>query len=220
MSENYKEKAKEMKSEAKKIMTKDELAKCHKIIHTAAAACAAAAFLPIPIADTVPITAAQIAMAINLGQTFNQKLTETGAKALIASATASLVGRTIVKFIPFAGWFASAAVAASLTEAVGWTLAVNFVKSAAKKENAEDFTQNDEDAAQEEQEQDDMPDEETLQQIFENLRKRTEPFLNGTKTYERNRQEYEALISDFSKWEDHLPDDLRDMCAKLYDLSI
>ncbi len=47
-------------AEAKKLMTSKQFLKCGIIIHTASAAVAAAGMIPIPVADAVPISAAQI----------------------------------------------------------------------------------------------------------------------------------------------------------------
>lgn len=47
-------------AEAKKLMTSKQFLKCSIIIHTESAAAAAAGMIPIPVADAVPISAAQI----------------------------------------------------------------------------------------------------------------------------------------------------------------
>ena len=67
-------------------------------------------------------------MALTLGELFDQKLSETAAKALISSVESTCVGKKGIKLIPIAGWMASAAVAVGLTEAIGWSLAVDFAK--------------------------------------------------------------------------------------------
>lgn len=85
--------------------------------------------IPIPIADAIPISAVQITMVIQLGDVFDQKITEAAAKGIISAAAATLVGRTAVKLIPIIGWFVAAAIAASSTEAIGWMIANDFAKS-------------------------------------------------------------------------------------------
>ena len=51
-----------------KVTMPDDLkSKCAAVIHTATTAAAAAGIIPIPMADTIPITAAQITMIIGLG---------------------------------------------------------------------------------------------------------------------------------------------------------
>ena len=119
--EDYKKKLKEARLEAGKLMTEKQIAACNGIIHTASVACAAAGFIPIPVADAIPISAAQVIMIVSLGKTFDIEMTESAAKSII-SAAATLIGRTVasslLKFIPGAGWVASAAIAAGITEAI------------------------------------------------------------------------------------------------------
>ena len=101
---------------------------------------------PIPVADAVPISAAQVTMVIALAKIFDQKVSESAAKGLIGAAASTFVGRNLVKLIPIAGWIASAAVAAGVTEAIGWTIAVDFAKSSRteweRRKNAEDAAKN------------------------------------------------------------------------------
>ena len=61
-----------------KVTMPDDLkSKCAAVIHTATTAAAAAGIIPIPMADTIPITAAQITMIIGLGHIFDISLSET-----------------------------------------------------------------------------------------------------------------------------------------------
>lgn len=141
MGDDYKSVISDKKDEAKKLMSDDQIAACNVAIHTAAVAAGTAGAIPIPVADAIPISGAQITMAIALGKIFDQQLSETAAKALISAVASTFVGRTIVKMVPVVGWVVSAAVAAGVTEAVGWTLAVDFAKksqilSATKKNEA------------------------------------------------------------------------------------
>lgn len=142
MSKDYKSVIQNKRLEAGKLMTEDQLLKCNLAIHTAATASGAAGAIPIPIADAVPITAAQVTMVLALGAVFDQEITESAAKGLIGAAASTFVGRNLVKLIPIAGWIASAAVAAGVTEAIGWTVAVDFANNARRewerKRNAED----------------------------------------------------------------------------------
>jgi len=128
MAANYKNKAKQKRKEAEKLMTKDQLKKCHAIIHSASVASGAAGAIPIPVADAVPISGIQITMVISLGKVFGKKLTESAANSIIAPVAATIIGRNLIKLIPVAGWFVSAGVAAGVTEAIGWTLATDFAK--------------------------------------------------------------------------------------------
>ncbi len=128
MANEYKSVISDKKREANRLMTKEQVTACNVAIHTASAAAGAAGVIPIPVADAVPITGAQVTMAIALGKIFDQKLTDTAAKGLISAAASTLVGRSLIKLIPVAGWIASAAIAAGVTEAIGWSLAVDFAK--------------------------------------------------------------------------------------------
>ena len=132
MANDYKNVISSKKAEAKRLMTDDQVVKCNVAIHTASAAAGAEAFIPIPGVDAVPITATQITMIIALGKVFDQKITESAAKEVIGAAASTFVGRSLVKLIPIAGWAASAAVAAGVTEAIGWTAAVDFANHASK----------------------------------------------------------------------------------------
>lgn len=142
MSKEYKKIIADKRLEAGKLMTKSQLTKCNIAIHTASVASGAAGAIPIPVADAIPITGVQVTMVITLGKVFNQQITESAAKGLIGAAASTLVGRSLVKFIPVAGWIVSAGVAAAVTEAIGWSVAVDFANSARKewerKKNAED----------------------------------------------------------------------------------
>jgi uncharacterized protein (DUF697 family) len=127
---DIKELGEEVKNEAVKNMTPEQAVQCNIAIHTAAAACAAVAFIPIPVADFIPITAAQVTMVISLGAIFGNKISKADAQVLIKTIAAPLVGRALAKIgfslIPFIGWGINAAIAASITEVLGWTVANDF----------------------------------------------------------------------------------------------
>ena len=126
----FKRIAENARLEAGMLMTSKQITSCNAIIHTAAVACGACGATPIPIADAVPMSAAQITMVISLGKVFDIKLTNSAAKSILGAAAATLIGttaaRSVLKFIPVAGWIASAAVAAAVTEALGWSIANDF----------------------------------------------------------------------------------------------
>lgn len=124
--EDYKKIVKNKKLEAGHIMDDRQLRKCNEIIHTAAVASGVAGAVPISVADAVPISGAQIVMVIGLGKVFEQKIDKTGAKSIIAAMASTFAGRQLVKWIPIVGWGVSAAVAAGITEVIGWTVAVDF----------------------------------------------------------------------------------------------
>ena len=142
MDKDYKTTIREKREEAAKLMTKKQVGLCNGIIHTAAAASGVAAFIPVPIADAIPISAAQITMVVSLGAVFKQKLTKSVAKALVSAAASTFAGRQLVKLIPAVGWAISSAVAAGITEAIGWMVAVDMANdyyNNTKKKEAERF---------------------------------------------------------------------------------
>ncbi|WP_270642889.1 hypothetical protein [Limosilactobacillus mucosae] len=126
---DYKKVIKDKKLEAGNLMNDSQLAKCNGIIHTASVASGVVGAVPIFIADAIPISAAQVTMVITLGKVFGQKIEEAGAKSIIAAAASTFVGRSFVKLIPIVGWEVSAVVAAGVTEAIGWTVALDFAKA-------------------------------------------------------------------------------------------
>lgn len=122
-------------------MTKKQAFKCHAIIHTCAAQCAAAALLPVPLADTVPITASQISMVVGLGMVFHNKITKSDAKVLLQTIAAPLAGRAISKnafmFVPGVGWAINGSIAAGITECLGWSVAGDFAAKSQKRRSHE-----------------------------------------------------------------------------------
>ena len=99
-------------------MPKDLESKCKIAIHTATTAAATAGALPIPIADTIPITAAQVTMIVALGKIFDMSISESAAKSIKAIPGAGSV----------IGGMVGAATASALTETLGWSLANDFYK--------------------------------------------------------------------------------------------
>ena len=115
-------------------ITSDHQTQCHAIIHTASASsCAVGAGLAqIPGSDCVPIGAIQTTMTIALGRVFGLELTDTMARAAMASVATTPIGRALSQFlvgwIPVAGNIINASTAASITEALGWALAEDFAR--------------------------------------------------------------------------------------------
>lgn len=113
-------------------MTLEQCAKCHAIIHSfsASAGAVGAGLAQIPCSDNLVITPIQLAMMVSLGHVFGIDLSESPAKAALASAAAAAVGRTAVQvlagWIPGVGNLINAGTAATLTEAIGWMLAEDF----------------------------------------------------------------------------------------------
>lgn len=115
-------------------MTSEQKNKCSAIIHTASASAAAvgAGLAQVPGSDNALLIPIQLTMTISLGKVFGIDLTETTAKAAIASTAATTVGRAIsqvlIGWIPGLGNAVNASTAAGLTETMGWTLANDFAK--------------------------------------------------------------------------------------------
>lgn len=115
-------------------MTDEQKTKCHAIIHAASATTAGigAGLAQLPGSDNAAIVPIQVAMVISLGAVFGIELTESAAKATLATATATMVGRgvsqVLVGWIPGFGNAFNAATAAGVTETIGWTVAKNFAK--------------------------------------------------------------------------------------------
>ena len=111
-------------------------AKCHKIIHFASvsAASAGAGLAQFPCSDNAVITPIQLVMIISLGRVFGIELTDSTAKASLASAAAATVGRTasqvLVGWLPGFGNIVNAFTAASITETIGWLVAEDFARQA------------------------------------------------------------------------------------------
>ena len=177
------------RAEAVKLMSPEQLTKCNVAIHIAAGVCGLVGAVPIPLADALPISGAQILMTIRLGKVFDQELTKAAAKGLINSVLASWVGRNLVKLIPVAGWIVSAGVAVLTTEALGWSIAVDVAKSARKQWESEHGYAIDKDADTS------ALDEESIRQneLIQCLVDRAQEFLQGEKNPEDNKDELRSL---------------------------
>jgi uncharacterized protein (DUF697 family) len=112
-------------------MTSEQENKCHKIIHTAAIACAAGNAVPIPgvgiAADILVLTT----MSISLAAVFGANVTEGAAKGLAIAALKKtitkqpikVITKELVKLIPWAGSVVSSSISIAMTEATGWAIA-------------------------------------------------------------------------------------------------
>lgn len=212
MDNAYKKVISDKKGQAKRIMNGDRLKKCNIAIHTSSAAAAAAAAVPIPVADAIPITASQITMVITLGKIFDTAITESIAKSMVSAAASTFVGRSLVKMIPVLGWGISAGVAASVTEAIGWTVAVDFAQKEAKQYTEHNDTENNA--------SDDADEKYDYKSKIDSLTEEAELFVTGRKKRCDNEDEYSNLISEIEKILDSLEDDhrLRELYDKLYEI--
>ena len=115
-------------------MTNAQKVKCHAIIHGASVLSGAVGAIPIvTFADSFMITPVQISMTIALGQVFGQEITKNAAEGVAASQATAAIGKAaskvILSGIPVIGNIANGAVAASITETLGWLLVAQFDKS-------------------------------------------------------------------------------------------
>lgn len=210
MAEEYKKVIADKKIQAERLMNKDQLVKCNVAIHTASMLSAAAGVIPIPVADAVPITAAQVTMVMTLGKIFDAKVTESVAKGLIGAAASTFIGRSIVKMIPIFGWGISAVVAGGVTEAIGWTIAVDFAKDAKFRWEQSTYTTEDTNQSSPDAEnQTDAHSEETTtgntQNSVDDLVNQAKEFVSGEKTRSDHDDEYLMLLSSIEKILDDLP---------------
>ena len=94
----------DLQANALKNLTKKQNIWCHVFIHSAALACGAIGAVPIPVADAIPITGAQVSMVIGLGKVFNNQITKSDAQVLLKVVAAPLAGRALAKaglvFVP------------------------------------------------------------------------------------------------------------------------
>lgn len=114
-------------------MPEDMKKKCHAIIHShaTAAGAAGAGLAQFAGSDNAVIVPIQIAMITTMGsQVFELDITEAAAKSIIASAGATIAGRTasqfLVGWIPGIGNAINTATAAGITEMIGWLAAADF----------------------------------------------------------------------------------------------
>ena len=196
MANKYKKKAAELKAQAARLMNREQQTKCNIAIHTASIASAAYGALPIMGADAIPISATQITMVISLGKIFDMKLTESAAKGLIKAATSTIIGRNLVKIIPIVGSVVSATVAASITEAVGWSVAVDFAKKAKTRWEEDNCPIEDEVPSELDTEDESIH---VSDDDIDNMIKRANEFISGEKTRSVHENEFSALLTDIEK---------------------
>lgn len=118
-------------------MTSREISLCNGIIHSASVAAAAVGggLAQVPLSDNLIITPIQLGMAISLGKVFGITLDQSAAKAGVASAAATTVGRmasqVLIGWIPSVGNIVNATTAATITETIGWIMAKEFESQSA-----------------------------------------------------------------------------------------
>lgn len=167
-------------------LPKDQKVKCNSIIHAASVAAGGvgAGLAQVPLADNAVITPIQITMIVSLGKVFDKRVTETAAKAIIASAAASIAGRGVSQmlfgWIPGLGNAINTTTAAGLTEAIGW-IAVDHFRRLPQ-----------EDAKEDDNTQDPSPQEEEAAALFV----RAEEYFSGQKKCREHQHDCEQLLND------------------------
>lgn len=196
------------KSKAKKLMSDKQFKSCNAAIHATSAINTALGATPIPGIDAVPISIAQILMIARIGRVFGKKIPISVAKGMIGAAGATLLGRTLVKIIPGAGWVVSGAVAGVITETIGWIVAADLASGG--KTYGEVCCNNTEN-------ENIAEDAECVEEneIKESLQKRAQVFLSGEKDKNEFRTEYNELLNDFESILSTLASD--DPLKKIYD---
>ncbi len=117
-------------------LTSAQYAKCHAIIHGASAASSAVglSLAQLPCSDNAVIIPIQTGMTIALAEVFGIGLTRSAAEAAVATAAATMVGRTVsqvlVGWIPGVGNIINGSTAAVVTEGIDWLLVKQFAREA------------------------------------------------------------------------------------------
>lgn len=161
---------------------------CNLIIHTASVATGVvgAGLAQIPTSDTFVITPVQITMITALGKVLGLKITEAGAKSIIASLATAVVGRGAIQltkgWIPGYGNILNATTAIGLTEAVGWLAVKEF------KENKDYYEGMKDGYAQ------------ASIEYEEKLKKQAGEFLKEKNKIQQNIQEYEELLNEYKTY--------------------
>lgn len=168
--------------------------KCKAIIHTASVSAGGVGtgLAQIPLSDNAVIVPIQIGMIVSLGKVFELNITESAAKSIIASAGASIAGRSVTQvlwgWIPGLGNAINTATAAGLTEAIGWLAVKNFYERWIKDRNKGRL-----DAMK-------AGYVEASGEYERKLRKQAEEFLNQIKDVRREKEEYKKLLDEYEQY--------------------
>lgn len=168
--------------------------KCHTIIHSAATGAGAvgAGLAQAVATDNAVIVPIQITMITTMGkQVFDLDITEAMAKSIIASAGATIAGRTasqfLVGWIPGIGNAINTATAAGITEVIGWIAANDFYNRWLQDQNKGKIAGM-------------KIGYEAASAEYENkLRKQAEMFLKEKENVETMKNEYEKLLDEYEK---------------------
>lgn len=168
--------------------------KCHAIIHPASVAAGGVGtgLAQIPGSDNVVIVPIQIGMITALGKVFDLHITEGMAKGIIASAGATIAGRTasqiFVGWMPGLGNVINTATAAGITETIGWIAVKNFYGRWLNEKNKGKLEGKKEGYI------------EASAEYERKLRQQADEFINQMKDVERERNEYEDLLREYEQY--------------------
>ena len=196
-------------------ITEDQKNKCNTIIHSHSLMCGGVGtgMAQIPLADNAVITPIQIAMIIELGLVFDQKISKTIAQSIISGASASLIGRGVSQvlfgWIPGLGNAINTATAAGVTEAIGWMAVDRFSKEKFYDDSIDGESTDhpvtinisEEDTALEGNINDGSEEE-----AYTSIKEAAQSFFNGEKTYDENRDEYEEVMEKLESMLIELPE--------------
>ena len=112
-------------------MTESEEKKCHAIIHTHAAACAAGNMVPVPGVGISTDLVAMGSMCMCLAGVFGGNIPEEVAKGMAIAAIkrtilkhpVKAITRKLAKYIPIVGQIVSGTLSVVMIEAAGWAMA-------------------------------------------------------------------------------------------------
>lgn len=135
-------------------------------------------------------------MIVSLGGVFNLNITESAAKSILASAAATVTGRTVSQFlvgwIPVIGNAINTATAAGVTEAIGWLAANNFYQR-----YLQDMEKGRYEGAK-------VGYKEASDEYERKMRQQADDFIKQRKDFEKERNAYEELIKEYEAYIDKL----------------
>jgi uncharacterized protein (DUF697 family) len=172
-------------------LSKEQMGKCHAIIHTASVAAGGVGtgLAQLPLADNIVLAPIQITMVISIGSVFGIKVTEGMAKGILSTLAASFIGRSVsqvlVGWMPVIGNIINTATAASLTEAVGWLAVKHFQTLSQKNKKIDDVI---------------LDIEKASKEYEKKFKKQIETFLSQKKVYLKDRDAFVHLIEDYENF--------------------
>ena len=175
------------------VLPSDMKKKCNAVIHPFAIAAggAGSGLAQIPGSDCFVIAPIQIGMIVGLGEIFDLHITESAAKSIIASAGASIAGRTVSQFligwIPIIGNVVNTVTAAGITEAIGWIAVKNFYERWMQDKNKGRFDGMKEGYAQ------------ASTEYESKIREQADEFIKQVKDVKKEREEYEKLLDEYEE---------------------